>query len=97
MAHAIHKICSFRIAGPYTLTIHYNDDFSNTIDFRPILRGPMYGPLKDIALFESVTLDQEVHTLVWPNGADFDPELLRNWHDYESELQARASTWQTAK
>jgi hypothetical protein len=36
------------------------------------------GPLRDQALFRQVRLDSEVHTLVWPNGADFDPATLHD-------------------
>lgn len=35
--------------------------------------------LRDIQLFNSVAIDPEVHTLVWPNGADFDPATLDDW------------------
>lgn len=35
----------------------------------------MYGPLRDLALFNQVRIDTEVDTLVWPNGADFYPQL----------------------
>jgi hypothetical protein len=30
-------------------------------------------------LFNQVRIDPEVHTLVWPNGADFDPAMLHDW------------------
>ena len=52
------------------------------IDFEPVLLGNLYGPLKDEKLFNQVKIDPEVHTLVWPNGADFDPETLYNWAKY---------------
>jgi len=34
-------------------------------------------PLRDEAYFARVELHPELHTLVWPNGADFAPEFLR--------------------
>jgi hypothetical protein len=43
--------------------------------------------------FNAVTLDQEVHTLVWPNGADFDPTTLHDWPEYEAEMLAVARRW----
>lgn len=40
-----------------------------------VLAGDIYGPLHDPSVFASVEIDPEVHTLVWPNGADFDPAI----------------------
>jgi hypothetical protein len=37
-------------------------------------------------LFNQVEIDPEIHTLVWPNGADFDPETLHNWPKYVEEM-----------
>jgi hypothetical protein len=93
--HEIYRIKSFEIVGPYTLAIRYDDGFTNTIDFEPVLLGPLYGPLHDLELFNSVSLDPEVHTLVWPNGADFDPEILHNWDRYSKDLEARTRIWNT--
>ncbi len=55
--------------------------------------GELYGPLNDLALFNQVRVDPEVHTIVWPNGADFDPATLHDWPDYESEWIAHAHGW----
>lgn len=33
----------------------------------------------DERVFNQVEIDPEVHALVWPNGADFDPETLHDW------------------
>ena len=76
MSHTINRVVSFEIIGPYTIRVDLDDGVSHTIDFRPVLRGELYGPLRDLSLFNQVRLDDEVHTLVWPNGADFAPEFL---------------------
>lgn len=81
MKNAIYKVTSFEIAGSYTLTIRFDDGVSRTIDFLPVLAGPMHGALIDLNLFTKVKIDPEVHTLVWPNGVDFDPETLHDWPD----------------
>ena len=60
-----------------------------------ILAGQIYGPLKDKKLFESVELDPEVHTLVWPNGADFDPATFHDWLKYEHEMKKMVKRWVT--
>lgn len=38
----------------------------------------MSAPLREEALFRPVRVDEELATIVWPNGADFDPEGLRD-------------------
>ena len=54
----------------------------------------MYGPLKNEDCFDKVILDPEVKTIVWPNGADFDPALLYNWEQYVEELKRRSKEWE---
>ena len=93
MAHRLYKVTRFNIAGDYTLSIYFDDGSEQVVDFRPVLHGEVFGPLRDIAFFNQVTLDPIVHTLTWPNGADFDPETLRNWPDYIEELATRAQHW----
>ena len=93
MSHAIYRVTGFQIVAPYTLKVDFDDGLSRTIDFRPVLEGELLGPLRDRELFDGVRIDPEVHTLVWPNGADFDPATLHDWPAVSGELAAMAHRW----
>lgn len=93
MSHAIYKVKAFAIVAPHTLKVDFTDGSSRRIDFRPALVGEIYGPLRDLKLFEQVSLDREVHTLVWPNGADFDPATLHDWPEKTEEVSAAVEDW----
>ena len=94
MRHPIYRVCSFEIVGAYALRVRFDDDTEQTIDFRPILAGELYGPLRDLEIFNRVGIDPEVGTLVWPNGADFDPATLHDWPLYEQGFRELAGRWQ---
>jgi hypothetical protein len=96
MAHPIYRIRSFQIEAPYILRVRFDDDTEQRIYFEPILAGELYRPLRDLALFNQVRIDPEVHTLVWPNGADFDPQTLHDWPQYAATLATRARQWELA-
>ena len=93
MSHPIHRVTRFSIVGPYTLAVAFADSTEQRIDFTPLLHGVLFGPLRELAMFNAVTLDAETGTLVWPNGADFDPATLHDWPDVRDELAARARAW----
>jgi hypothetical protein len=97
MIHPIHKVRSFEPVADYTLRVRFEDDTEQVIDFRPILAGELYGPLCDLRLFDQVRIDPEVHTLVWPNGADFDPATLHDWPAHEQAFRELARHWQTVE
>ncbi|HKR00406.1 MAG TPA: DUF2442 domain-containing protein [Pyrinomonadaceae bacterium] len=94
MTHPIYRVRSFEIAAPYTLRIQFDDGTEQTINFRPVLAGEMYGPLRELSFFEQVQIDPEVHTLIWPNGADFEPATLHDWPEQEQALVERAQKWE---
>lgn len=96
MGHPVHKVKAFEIVGPYRIRIEFGDGLVRTIDFSPILEGELYGPLRDPSQFNLVALDDEVQTLVWPNGADFDPATLHDWPDHEAAMVALARRWTSA-
>lgn len=95
MKHPIYKVRSVKIVALYTLRVGFDDATEQVIDFRPILAGELYGPLHDLAVFNQVRIDPEVHTLVWPNGADFDPSTLHNWPENVDAFAARAREWES--
>ena len=97
MSHPIYRVLGFQIVAPYTLRLRFDDGAEQTIDFQPVLAGEMYAGLFDLKVFNQVSLDPEVHTLVWPNGADFDPATLHDWPLHEEALVRRARRWQATQ
>ena len=93
MLHPICRVKTFRIEAPHVLRLTFDDGSEQLIDFKPVLAGELLGPLRDVKLFNQVQIDPEVHTLVWPNGADFDPATLHDWPQYADAMAARARQW----
>ena len=94
MAHSIYRVTSVNLVADYTLNVKFDDQTEQTINFQPILAGELYGPLKEISLFNQVIIDPEVHTLVWPNGADFDPAILHDWPQHSETLTRHITRWE---
>ena len=94
MHHAIYRVLSFEVVAPYTLRVRFDDSTEQTINFQPVLSGDLYAPLNEQRLFNQVSIDPEVHTVVWPNGADFDPATLHDWPLVERAFVDRARHWQ---
>jgi hypothetical protein len=90
MKHAIYTVKDVKIVAPFTLELTFDDGVTRTIDFGPVLEGELLGPLRNESLFNQVRVDAEARTIMWPNGADFDPATLHDWALYEPEIVARA-------
>lgn len=88
--HPIYRVVSFQVVAPYTLRVQFDDQTEQVINFEPVLAGELYRPLRDLALFDQVQIDPEVHILVWPNGADYDPATLHDWPNQAEALAAHA-------
>lgn len=91
--HEFHKVTGFDFAGSHALLVRFEDDTQQLIDFKPLLRGELFGPLNDPVVFAGVAIDPDFKTLVWPNGADFDPDTLYHWPDCKEGFVAMASRW----
>jgi hypothetical protein len=60
----------------YRIWLHFADGVEGEIDLGGELWGEVFEPLKkDKIKFAGFVLDKELG-IVWPNGADFAPELL---------------------
>ncbi len=95
MEHEIQRVTGFQRAGDFKLRVEFEDGTVQVIDFRPVLAGEVFGLLADPQLFGQVRLDPEAGTLVWPNGADFDPATLHNWPEEGPKLVALARGWRS--
>jgi hypothetical protein len=76
--------------GPdYVLEVEFDDGAERTIDFEPILLGPLFGPLRDLHLFRQASVDEDLGTIVWPNGADIAPGVLYDWPQHVDTIVQR--------
>ena len=57
MAHEIYRVSSFQKVAPFTLRVQFDDGTSQIIDFLPVLKGKLYGPLQEPTLFDQVRID----------------------------------------
>jgi hypothetical protein len=67
-----------RYVSGYVVRLKFRDGTEGDIDLKSELTGPMFEPLLAIKQFKRFRVDDEFHTLVWPNGADFAPEFLHD-------------------
>ena len=74
--------------------ISFNNGRKGTADLENVLKGKMFEPLRNKSEFSAFTVDKELETIVWPNGADLAPEYLYfQAFKSESELQDQFKTW----
>lgn len=61
---------------PSVVRVVFSDGEVRDVDIGPLLSGSVFGPLRDPATFASVTVHESGETIVWPNGADLDPDVI---------------------
>ena len=72
----IPRVIDAKYIKNYTLYLRFSDGSDSEVDFEQELDGEIFELLRDIPFFRNFTVNQELHTVVWPNGADFAPEFL---------------------
>jgi uncharacterized protein DUF2442 len=81
------RVRSVEMLGGFIVRLGLTDGSSEIVDLEPLLRGPIFEPIRrDPQQFRAVTVDPRAGTIVWPNGADIDPDVL---------CEGRAPSWET--
>jgi Protein of unknown function (DUF2442) len=71
------RICSVEPLDGFALRLGFDDGTTREVDLADEFWGPVFEPLRnDPQLFRKVCVDRELGTIVWPNGADLDPDVL---------------------
>jgi len=82
------RIKTVDVLEGFTVRLGLSDGTEKTVDLDAYLRGPIFEPLRrDPAPFRQVSVDEQLGTIVWPNGADIDPDVLILERTPESWLQ----------
>jgi len=71
------RIKSVELLGGFSVRLALTDATEKIVDLGPYLRGPIFEPIRnDPEVFAQVKVDPRAGTVVWPNGADIDPDVL---------------------
>jgi Protein of unknown function (DUF2442) len=72
-----HRVTSVNVLDGYRLRLNFEDGLVTEADFSDDLWGPLGEQLRDPVYFAQVRVDEESRTILWPNGLDPDPDVLR--------------------
>jgi len=60
----------------YRIWLRFEDGSNGEVDLASELDGPIFEPLRDPSYFRRFSVNPDLGTIAWPNGADFAPEFL---------------------
>ena len=70
-------VTSVEVLHGRTVRLQFADGTERVVDLTPFLWGPVFARIAtDDVLFRLVRVDRLSGTVVWPNGADLDPDVL---------------------
>jgi len=72
----IPRVVEARYVRDFIIHLRFSEGVEGDVDLKRELEGEVFEPLKDVAYFQKFQVHPELHTLTWPNGADFAPEFL---------------------
>lgn len=60
----------------YGVKVRFDNGREGIADLTEALEGPLFQILKDPETFRKFRVDEELQTIVWPNGTDLAPEYI---------------------
>lgn len=86
MRYTLVDIIEVKVLGGYRLHLAFDDGIEGNVDISKLVpfKG-IFEPLHDKAFFSRVSVNAELGTICWENGADISPEYLRKSIQTENE------------
>ncbi len=72
----IPKVIEAKYVQGFVIRIRFSDGIEGDVDLGEELQGEVFESLNDLNHFKQFCVHPELHTIIWPNGADFAPEFL---------------------
>ncbi len=72
-------VTAVEVVGDHRLLLTFEDGAKGEVDLSGLQWRGVFEPLADPHYSRQVALDQELGTIVWPNGAEIAPETLHAW------------------
>lgn len=71
------RVQAARVVEAFEVELSFTDGTRKILDLARFLEGPIFEPLREEwSLFNALRVDEELGTIVWPNGADLCPDAL---------------------
>jgi hypothetical protein len=71
------RVQAVELLQDFQVRLTFTNGLSKDIDLDNYLRGPVFEEIRrNPQVFRTIHVDQELGTVVWPNGADIDPDVL---------------------
>ena len=82
----LRRVVAVKPLRDFVVRLTFDDGTEKAIDLEWYLRGPVFEEVRrNSGVFGSAVVDEELGTVVWPNGADLDAQVLYYDDLYPSE------------
>ena len=94
MTESCVTVTEVRVLDGYCVDLTFSDGVRGIVDLadRIVGRGGVFGPLEAPDFFRRARIDNDLGTIVWPNGTDFCPDLLHRWATGEAVERPQSQT-----